>query len=176
MDKRRLNNLLINIGVGNEKAFEEFYNLTSKGIYAFVYPYLKDPYETEDALQDIYMLVKDKAHLYKKDTDARAWLFQLAKNHSLNLVYKKTRENQKAEELARGYSEPRQTKWDSTLFLVMQHTLEEDEYQIVIRYVLMNYKHKEIAVELNMPLGTVLSKYQTALLKLRKELEKKWKT
>ena len=52
----------------------------------------------------------------------------------------------------------------------MQEVLNEEEYQIVIRYVLMGYKHKEIAEELGIPLGTVLSMYQTALKKLRKEL------
>ncbi len=171
MDKRRLNKLLIEIGDGSERAFEEFYYATYKGIYAFIYPYFKNGEDTEDALQDIYMQVKDKAYMYKKDTDARAWLFQLAKNHSLNLIYKKKRENDKAEALISEYNEPRETKWDNTIFLVMQKVLNEDEYQIVIRYVLMNYKHKDIANELGMPLGTVLSKYKTALEKLRKELE-----
>ena len=35
----------------------------------------------------------------------------------------------------------------------------------------VEYKHKEIASELNMPLGTVLYKYQVALEKIRKELK-----
>ena len=38
MDKRRLNKLLIEIGNGSERAFEEFYYATYKGIYAFIYP------------------------------------------------------------------------------------------------------------------------------------------
>lgn len=171
MDKRRMNHLLIEIGKGNEAAFEEFYYATSKGIYAFIYPYFKDTFDTEDALQDIYILVKDKAHMYKKDTDARAWLFQIAKNYSLNQIGKKERERKAVEEMGVNTEESSKSKTDSTLFLLMQYTLTEEEYQIVIRYVLMGYKHKDIAKEMNMPLGTVLSKYQTALAKLRKELE-----
>lgn len=171
MDKRKMNHLLVEIGKGNNKAFEQFYIETSKGIYAFIYPYFKNSYDTEDAVEEIYMLVKDKAHTYKKDTDARAWLFQVAKNYALNKVYKKNRENKALEEMGQNMIEPRDSKWDSTLFLVMQHTLTEEEYQIVIRHVLLSYKHKDIAKELNLPLGTVLSKYQTALKKLREELE-----
>ncbi|MGM9969210.1 MAG: RNA polymerase sigma factor [Anaeroplasma sp.] len=170
MDKRRLNYLLIQIGNGNEKAFEEFYYSTVKGIYAFIYPYFNNTFDTEDALQDIYIIVKDKAYMYKKDTDARAWLFQVAKNHCLNLVNKHNKELNCLADINVSLSQ-NNTKWDTTIFLIMQHTLNEDEYQIVIRYVLMGYKHKEIANELHIPLGTVLSKYQTALKKLRKELE-----
>ena len=60
---------------------------------------------------------------------------------------------------------------DKTMFILMQKVLTEEEYEIVIRYILMGYKHREIAHELNIPLGTVLYKYQNALQKIRKELE-----
>lgn len=171
MSKIRFNHLLVEIGKGNNKAFESFYNETVNGIYALLYPYFKNSYDTEDAIQEVYMLVKQKAHLYKKDTDARAWLFQVAKNHALNMVRSKTRENVRLEELGKTITPPKDTKWDSTLFLVMQHTLTEEEYQIVVKHVLFFYKHKDIAAELGLPLGTVLSKYQTALNKLREELD-----
>lgn len=108
--------------------------------------------------------------MYKKNTDARAWLFQVAKNHCLNLINKRNKELEHLNEINKDLPSDIETHGDQTIFLLMQEVLNEEEYQIVIRYVLMGYKHKEIALELGIPLGTVLSKYQTALKKLRKEL------
>lgn len=172
MKKVRMNHLLIEIGKGNDKAFEEFYYETSKGVYALLYPYFKNNFDTEDVLQDVYIIVKQKAHLYKKDTDARAWLFQIAKNQALNYLRNKKKDVERISSLQKDLLTPKKSsKWESTLFLIMQQILSEEEYQIVIKHVIFSFKHKDIAKELNLPLGTVLSKYQSALNKLRKELE-----
>ena len=56
------------------------------------------------------------------------------------------------------------------LIKVILETLGEDERQIVIMHSMSNMKHKEIADVLEMPLSTVLSKYNRALKKLKKEL------
>lgn len=171
MDKRELNNLLVSVGKGDNIAFEKLYTETKKGVFALLYPYFNNILDTEDVLQEVYMHVKDKAYLYKNGTDARAWLFQLAKNYALNQLRSKKTEANKLDELARVKSMEKNKKLDGTLFLLMQQVLNEEEYQIVTMHVLMFYKHKDIAKELKMPLGTVLYKYQVALNKLRKELE-----
>ena len=46
--------------------------------------------------------------------------------------------------------------------------LKEKDRQIVIMHVLGGLKHRELAEIFNMPLGTVLFKYNSALKKLRK--------
>ena len=173
MDKRGLNNLLVKVSDGDEVAFEKLYMETSKGIYALIYPYFHNREDTEDALQEIYMRIKDKVHLYKKGTDARSWIFQLAKNHALNKLRDKTRNTDfiSEDDQTKISSDYQNKSLDKTMFILMQKVLTEEEYEIVIRYILMGYKHREIAIELNIPLGTVLYKYQNALQKIRKELE-----
>ena len=51
--------------------------------------------------------------------------------------------------------------------------LDFEDRQIVILHALTGMKHREIAELLDLPLGTVLSKYKRALEKMRKELEGK---
>lgn len=51
-------------------------------------------------------------------------------------------------------------------------TLTEEEREIVIMHAVWGYKHKEIAKEKGLPLGTVTWKYNEAIKKLRKEIEK----
>ena len=171
MDKKRINHLLVQVGYGDNKAFEELYLETSKGIYALLYPYFKNTYDTEDAVQDVFIRVKQKAHLFKANTDGRAWLFQLAKNFALNKLRSAKREAEGITEYGQMMKEPDNRLEQTRVFLLMQQVLDEVEYEIVIKHVLFLYKHKDIAKEMNMPLGTVLTKYNNALKKLRKELE-----
>lgn len=51
--------------------------------------------------------------------------------------------------------------------------LDSDELEIVALHALAGYKHKEIAEFLKKPQGTVISKYNRALKKMRMELEGK---
>ena len=44
-----------------------------------------------------------------------------------------------------------------------------EDRQIVVLHALTGMKHREIAELLDMPVGTVLSKYNRALRKMRKE-------
>ena len=46
-------------------------------------------------------------------------------------------------------------------------TIPSDEFEIIIMYISMGMKHKEIAQQLNLPLGTVLSKYHRAMKKMK---------
>ena len=49
----------------------------------------------------------------------------------------------------------------------MLQKLTEEERSIVLLHVFWGYKHKEIAQQLNLPLGTVLWRYNVAIKKLK---------
>ena len=53
----------------------------------------------------------------------------------------------------------------------MNRALDETERQIVTLHVLWGYKHREIAEKLEMPLGTVTSKYKISVTKMKKYLK-----
>ena len=44
MDKRRFDNLLVQVAKGSEDAFEKLYYETYKGIYALIYPYFHNSF------------------------------------------------------------------------------------------------------------------------------------
>lgn len=52
------------IGQGDVNALEDLYKLTEKAIYAYILSILKDPYASEDIMQETYLKVKSAAHLY----------------------------------------------------------------------------------------------------------------
>ena len=165
MYERRLDNLMKEVTQGSERAFEELYEGMKRGVFALAYSYLRNYEDAEDVLQQTFLTVKRKAYLYRVGTDARAWIFQIAKNAALDELQK--RKQRKEGELLReeGVETP-------VVFLdELTARLSEEEREIVIMHAVWGYKHKEIAEEKGLPLGTVTWKYNEAIKKLRKEQE-----
>lgn len=61
---------------------------------------------------------------------------------------------------------------DNMILSECLNTLSEEERRIVVMHAVSGMKHKEIAEFLNMPLSTVLSKYNRSLKKLKTILTK----
>lgn len=171
MDKSAIDRCLVGVSKGDNDALLKLYEGTKKGIYAFLYSFYQNVWDTENAMQTVYLKVKQNAHSYKHGTDGRAWLFQVAKNLALNEIKKLAREKTADTETLEYHGGKSETA-SGEVFEAINKALSEVERQIVILHVLWGYKHREIAKELDMPLGTVLSKYKTSIAKLQNYLKK----
>lgn len=166
MDGRQIDRLLVKISCGDNVAFEELYICTKKGVFSFLYSYLRNYENTEDAMQTVYLKVKLGIGGYAHGTNGRAWILQIAKNQALNELKKNSRVEYGDDfaisdepELAGGVTE------------IMTKVLSEEEQRIVTLHVLWGYKHREIAKELALPTGTVTSKYKRSIAKLKTALK-----
>ena len=157
--------LLRKIAKGDNLAFESLYLKTRRGVYAFLYSYLKNSHDTEDAMQTVYLKIKLNISSYKIGTNGRAWILQIAKNHALTLLKQNKRQEELVENRTNEYT------FGGEITDIIERVLSEEEKRILILHVLWGYKHREIAEELSCPTGTVTSKYKRAIEKLRKELE-----
>lgn len=157
--------LLRKIAKGDNLAFESLYLKTKRGVYAFLYSYLKNSHDTEDAMQTVYLKIKLNISSYKIGTNGRAWILQIAKNHALTLLKQNKRQEEFVENRTNEYT------FGGEITDIIERVLSEEEKRILILHVLWGYKHREIAEELSCPTGTVTSKYKRAIEKLRKELE-----
>jgi RNA polymerase sigma-70 factor (ECF subfamily) len=166
MSEKSWDYLLQEIARGKDGAFDELYEGMKRGVFALAYSYLRSYADAEDAVQETFLAIKRKANLYRRGTNARAWVFQIAKNIALDELRRRKRraETEFAEEQA---VEPNLPYLDE-----LTATLTEEEREIVIMHAVWGYKHKEIAKEKGLPLGTVTWKYNEAIKKLRKEIEK----
>lgn len=171
MDKKELNNLIIEIQEGNEHAFEKLYKVTNKSVFTFVYSFIKRKDIAEDLTQDTFIKIKRFIFSYKQNTNASAWILQVAKNVTLDHIkkYKKetTFDNAQIDVIDNNYSP------DTSLFLhdLMNKYLSEEDRQIVLLHDVHGYKNREISKFLKLPLGTVLWKYNKAIKLLRKKYE-----
>ena len=144
MQERQLDQLLLKISQGDNDAFNELYNATSRGVFAFIYAYLKNYQDSEDVLQTVYLKIKLNVNQYKQGTNARAWILQIAKNLSLNEIKKR----RPASELTEDVPLP-SSPYNMGVSDVMNRVLDEEERQIIVLHVLWGYKHREIAEILN---------------------------
>ena len=144
---------------GDEDAFREFYLVTKKGIFAFLYGYYGHYQDTEDAMQDVYVQLRRNVLMYRPGTDARAWFMQMAKYKALNDLKRAKRTVLTSDEVLINVPvEDRERSGVATEALT--RALNETEREIVIMHVMWGYKHREIAKHLDLPLGTVTSKYK----------------
>lgn len=155
-------------------AFEDLYNQTSGAVFGLAMSILANQTDAEDIVQDTFISIYENAEKYKGNGKAMAWIFTIARNHSLM----KIRERQKRNHINLDdvydvgiENNIEQEIHNEKLVKLLLEVLKEDERQIVIMHAMSNIKHKDIAEIMGLPLSTVLSKYKRSLKKLKTEME-----
>ena len=161
---------LLGIGEQDLKALEEFYYRTSTSVYGFALSVLKNTQDAEDVMHDLYILVWSAAGKYHADGKPMAWVLTIKRN----LCLQKLREYRKQSDIPREDWEVyisnngQMSAEDKLVLTECLKNLSDEERQIVMLHAVSGFKHREIARLLEMPLSTVLSKYNRAMKKLRK--------
>lgn len=170
---RLLEKSLHTIARGHNEAIGDIYEITKKAVYGYVLSIIKNAQDAEDILQETYVKVCLNADQYHSLGKPMAWIFTIARN----LALMKIRSQRKItdipeyewEQIASGNSE-----FQSDDRIVLKGALtkiSDEESQIVMMHAIGGLKHREIAEMMDMPLATVLSKYNRATKKLQKILE-----
>ena len=126
-------------------------------------------------MQETYLKIWTSAASYHSQGKPLAWMFTIARN----LCYMKFREQKRQADM--GLDDlngeetgevclPLENLADAMVLKSALEILKEDERQIVLLHASAGLKHREIAADLQMPLATVLSKYNRAIKKLKQYL------
>lgn len=167
--------LLKRIGVGDQDAFYQLYQNTDRVLYSFILSILKNPQDAEEVMQETYLKVWTSAASYQSQGKPLAWMFTIARN----LCYMKFRDQKRQADI--GLDElsgeetgevclPLENMADAMVLRAALEILKEEERQIVLLHASAGLKHREIASSLQLPLATVLSKYNRAMKKLQQYL------
>ena len=175
-----LERAIIALQNGDIRQLDIIYKLTSKGVFTFVLPIVKAYDLAEDVMQSAYVRAYENISTYIPGSNPRNWLLTIAKNLAFAEV------NKRKHEVSYDFSEENvdpkgvydlNPSLDTPTIDLANRVLNESEMNIVLLYAIGGYKHREIAELLDLPLGTVTSKYNAALKKIRiayeKEKEKK---
>jgi RNA polymerase sigma-70 factor (ECF subfamily) len=174
-EKQKLNideAIFIRIAENDMAAFEEFYRLTERTVYAFVLSTLKNHDDALDVVQDTYLKIRAAAHLYKPMGKPMAWVFTIARNLSISKIRNKQKNdsieiNDIENDLKFSYVTDQE---DQLVLQTALKILSSEETEIILLHAISGFTHREIAKNLDMKLSTVLSKYHRGLKKLKKYL------
>lgn len=163
-----LEQVILRLKNGEIDALEIIYNEMYVALYAFSLSILKDKDAANSILQDAFILIYQKAELYKESTNPKAWIYTIVKN----LITDYLRKDNKIIYFSDINTIPNKkiTDFDNIAINQLINELDEISRQIVILYVFEGFKHKEIANILNLKEGTVRWKYREALKILGEKL------
>lgn len=164
--------IIIDVGRDNTKAFRLLYELTDKAVYGYALSILKNIQDAEDVMQDTYIRIRETAHNYRPQGKPMAWIFTITRNLCLMRLRSKGRtveviSEQMENDERLSYSLNTEDK------LVLEAAfavLNDEERQIVMLHVVAGLKHREIGELIESPVGSVLAKYHRALKKLKKQI------
>lgn len=168
LDAEKLEAELLSIASGDKSALARFYGDTYNPIYSYILSFLKNSYDTEDVLHDLYVSVYVNARSYKPGGKPMAWVFAIARNMSLKKLSERKRNADFEDEDWEKLLPPDALSLEESCAVRACLTqLSRDEREIVVMHTVAGFMHKEIAAIMSLPLGTVLSKYNRAIKKLR---------
>jgi RNA polymerase sigma-70 factor (ECF subfamily) len=174
-DDARLESLISSLTSeeGHKDAMAELYALIRVPVYSYALSLVKSPQDAEDILHDTLISVHDAAPSYVPKGKPMAWIITIARNHGYGrLRRQKYVADIPDEEWDNYLSEQEQvTPEDRIVLEQCLRALSDTERQIVVMHAVAGMKHRLIAEALELPLSTVLSKYNRALKKLRKNLQ-----
>lgn len=161
------------IGKEDKDAFCELYCQTKSAVYAYSLSILHNQMDAEDVMQETYLKIRGAAHLYQPQGKPLAWILTITRNLCLMKYRQQKRQFPCPEEELKESIDFGQIT-DSEDRMVLEtafEVLSKDECQIIVLHAVSGMKHREISELLDIPISTVLSKYNRGLKKLRGQLE-----
>lgn len=138
-----------------------------------------NPENAEDLLQETMLKALSYRDKFRKNTNFKAWMFTIMKNTFINNYRKETRRanifSSSSNDVHLLFAKDKLTPAPDSSYHIKQITAKieelEQEHKIPFKMFLSGYKYKEIAKELDLPLGTVKSRIFFARKTLGEDLK-----
>ena len=175
--KQSLDKALTQLARGDREALRQVWELSAQPVYAYALSVLRDPHAAEDVLQDTMLRCAANVLKYRPGTNAKAWLFRIARNLCIDSLRRADNrtvplEDSAAALLTDSADIARETELKQQLEAALA-VLSEQEREIVLMYAVAGLSQGEIAGALELPYVLVRSRYAYALKKLRRALDAK---
>lgn len=166
--------LLQRVAAGDRAAFRDLYASTSSRLYAICLALLRDRARAEEALQDSFVRIWERANTYDIAKGAAlAWMSVVARRVALNELRRRDAahsplddEGEDAPQLAADL--PELDPIGKGRLLICLDKLEAERRQWVLLAYVHGYSHEELARRFERPLGTMKSALFRGLAELRK--------
>ncbi len=164
--------LLLRVAKGDRAAFRDLYAATSSRLFAICLALLRDRGRAEEALQEAYTRIWERATRYDADKGAAlAWMTVVTRRIALNELRRRDNahdslDDEAAPEIAADLPET-DPMAKGRLMDCLERLGEERRQWVLLAYI-HGYSHEELARRFERPLGTMKSALFRGLADLRK--------
>ncbi len=169
--------LVQRVARGEQQAFLALYDRHAARVHALTLHILSDPMLAEEATQDTFLKLWNRAHLYSSERGSMLlWLLTIARRVALDRLRLEGRRPSLSDStdpedvwprIPDGESLSEEQRWRSLYFAVQSLSIEHR--QVIELAYYQGLSQSEIAETLGWPLGTVKTRMRAALEKLRRE-------
>ena len=171
--------LIGRVSLKDRKAFAMLYDRSASKLFGICLRILKDRSEAEEALQDVYVKVWQRADRYvESDAGAAAWLAAIARNHAIDRI-RARRPVATDIDAAYDIADPLATPEEEAVLRSegrridnCMAELEADRASAVRRAYIEGLSYEELAEIHGVPLNTMRTWLRRSLLKLRECLSR----
>ncbi|MBW9091844.1 sigma-70 family RNA polymerase sigma factor [Rhizobium wenxiniae] len=180
MQNSEMVGLINRVAIGDRQAFTDLYRVTSPKLFAICLRILKDRGEAEEALQEVYIKVWQKAKSFAIGSGVpTTWLATIARNQAIDIIRARKPVNDDIDEVFDLADEtmpnPEQSVAmadDGRRIDACMGELDQVHAQSVRRAYVEGLTYAELAEDLRVPLNTVRTWLRRSLLKLRECMQR----
>jgi RNA polymerase sigma-70 factor (ECF subfamily) len=173
-DTAEIAELIARCALRDRAAFRDLYARTSAKLFGVTLRILKDRSEAEEALQEVYVKIWQRADRYVPGGFSPiSWLVAVARNHALDVLRARKPQSEDIDmalELADGGPTPEQAAADRGERVRIDNCLDQldtDKADAVRGAYLDGYSYEELSARHKVPLNTMRTWLRRSLLKLR---------
>ena len=173
--------LIRKVAQGDENALGELYDRYARLVFSVTLNMTGNRQTAEEITLDVFTRLWNKADTYRPElAKVSTWLVRMARNRSIDFLRKESVRPSghsvtwaEAGEILVSNENPESS---ATLAQEIERTkqavakLPENQRQVIALAYFKGYSHREIAQELNLPLGTVKGRIRGGMKKLRDQL------
>jgi RNA polymerase sigma-70 factor, ECF subfamily len=175
-DNRQLADYLEGIAAGDRARFEVLYRLTASRLWAVVRRMVVQKQSAEDVLQDAYLTIWRKAHLFDRAAgEALGWMTTIARHRAIAWLRQPANTTRDARVIVVPQSDleaiAAETSEPSVLFNELLDKLSGEQRESLLLVYLYGLTQEEVSIALDVPLGTVKSRVRRGLIALKELLD-----
>jgi RNA polymerase sigma-70 factor (ECF subfamily) len=178
-ERAQLTGLLRASARGDEAAFAELYDATSRRIHGLVLRVIRDPAQSEEVTQEVFLEIWRLSTRFDDDQGSPlSWMMTIAHRRAVDRVRSaeaSTRRDVSYEQRTRetehdSTAEAAQASLEARRVRQALHTLTDAQRGALELAYFGGYTHTEIASMLDLPLGTAKTRIRDGLIRLRDTL------
>jgi RNA polymerase sigma-70 factor, ECF subfamily len=176
MDTKSIDDIIQRLKAGDFTAFDEFYAATKEKVYRTVYILVVNKQEVEEIVNEVYFQIWKSISNYNESSPFSYWLNGLVFRQVKQWRLKAWKRKNLLEKLLNNIYFLNEGDAGTDMLIgerrrTLLSTLDTMSYkfkEVVVLYYFHDYSQREIAMILNIPMGTVKSRHHSALKHLRK--------